>query len=132
MTGSICRRCWFLSSCKNSTSSFTFWRYSKDLANFFIVSRGFLTPHFMKTPLHYLPPLFKFCPTYSPPLNFQPTALFVTLFLRLDRWSHHIWCVILLKRYYGSICMSNLRISVPKGPRCVSCNNASRLLMSGP
>ena len=49
-------------------------------------------------------PPFQICPTL--PFLSLPTpttnALFVVLFLWLNRWSHHIWYAISLQYYYGS------------------------------
>ena len=81
----------------------------------------------MKTPPYIAyPPFFKFCPT--PPSPFPPTltatAHYVTFFSRLNGWSCHIWCAILLNDIMD-VHMSSLKTLMH-----VSCNNASSLLSS--
>ena len=66
-------------------------------------------PYFMKDPLYCLP--LKFYPTPSP-------ALFVALFLWLNEWSRHIWCIIL---YYGSAHVQPWYLSTTRTLWCVLC-----------
>ena len=66
-------------------------------------------PYFMKDPLYCLP--LKFYPTPSP-------ALFVALFLWLNEWSRHIWCIIL---YYGSTNVQPWYLSTTRNLWCVLC-----------
>ena len=54
-------------------------------------------------------------PTSLPPPTPTPNALSVVIFLRLNRWSWHIWCTILLNDNMD-LHMSRLGTLVPEGP----------------
>ena len=74
-------------------------------------------PYFMQTPFIAYSPFFQILsnlPPPSPPM-FNPTALFNVLFLWLNGWSCHIWCVILLSRIMD-LYMSSLGTLVPEVP----------------
>ena len=67
-------------------------RHIKAESYFFIVSRGLLTPPLLPTPLFQImsnPSL-----SLSPPTS-SHTVLSVVLFLWMNGWSCHIWCVVL-------------------------------------
>ena len=91
-----------------------------------MVARGVLTLPILWRPPPILPSFFKFGQTLSPPPPPTPfsspptstsTALFAALFLSMNGWSRHIWCVILL--YIMNLHISNLGTLVPEGPCCV-------------
>ena len=92
----------------------------------YIVGRGVLTLLFYEDPLYCLThPFSKFCPppppttpTSLPPRTHSPTALSVVMFLWLNGWSHHIWCVILVNNDMD-LYMSSLGTLVPEGPWCL-------------
>ena len=72
------------------------------LKSLYILGRGVLTPLFYEDPPYCLLPSFSNFvqptppPTSLSPSNASPTVPFVDLFLWLNGWSCHIWCVILL------------------------------------
>ena len=90
------------------------------------VGRGFLTSYFMKTPpilptpYPLLPPRFQILSNHSFPItsNLHPAALFVVLFLWLNGWSYHIWCIISLNDIMDLTDphMSSLGTFVPEVP----------------
>ena len=86
------------------------------------------TPYVMNTPL-YCPPCFTILSNPSSPLPpaFTFTANFYVLFLWLNGWSSHIWCVILLNDIIN-IYMLSLGTLVPERPCCLLCSKARILL----
>ena len=91
--------------------------------NLYIVGRGFLTPPNFKRSCYFVNyPNFKSRPhphhSDTPNYLFPLLALFVDLFLWLNGWSCHIWCVILLNDIM-SLQMSNLGTLLPDEPCCV-------------
>ena len=78
---------------------------------------------FMKIPLYWQPPIFKFClhpaPCLSSPKSLPPLfTLFFALFIWLNGWSFHIWCVILFNDAMD-LHMLILGTLVPEEPCCV-------------
>ena len=78
---------------------------------------------FMKIPLYWQPPIFKFClhpaPCLSSPKSLPPLfTLFFALFIWLNGWSFHIWCVILFNDVMD-LHMLILGTLVPEEPCCV-------------
>ena len=84
-----------------------------------MVGRRFLNPLFYKDPLYCLPSFFKSC-LPPPPFPSPPTSTFtilcVVLFLWLNGWSRHIWCIILPNNLEFNY---NIILLVPEGSCCV-------------
>ena len=88
--------------------------------------RGSNLPFYEDSPIFAFPPpsrlLFQMLsnplsPTSLSPLTSIPTVLSVVLFLWLNGWSRHIWCIILLNDNID-LHMSSLGTLVPEGPWC--------------
>ena len=87
--------------------------------------RGSNLPFYEDSPILLPPPsrlLFQMLsnplsPTSLSPPTSIPTVLSVVLFLWLNGWSRHIWCIILLNDNID-LHMTSLRTLVPEGPWC--------------
>ena len=91
--------------------------------NLCIVGRGFVTPPNLKRFCYFVNyPNFKFYPhpnhPHTPNYLLPLLAIFVDLFLWLNGWSCHIWCVILLNDIM-SLQMSTLGTLLLDEPCCV-------------
>ena len=82
--------------------------------------RGLNLPYILKTPLILPTPPFSSFVQPTPLLSWPLIDLSVVLFIWLNGWSRHIWCIILIMLWmYTCQGLSSLATLVPEGPWCV-------------